>query len=73
MATGVAETLLQNSCPLMQLEVFAAVNVRIAVFWVVTPCSLIGGYKNFGGAYCFLLQGRYVTGHFLAVTRWRFM
>jgi hypothetical protein len=22
------------------------------VFWVVTPCSLVGGYQCFGGLYC---------------------
>jgi hypothetical protein len=22
-----------------------------AVFWVVTPCGLVGGYRRFGGVY----------------------
>jgi hypothetical protein len=25
------------------------VIVRIVVFWIVTPCSLAGGYRCFGG------------------------
>jgi hypothetical protein len=25
------------------------------VFWVVTPCGLVGRYQRFGGTYCFLL------------------
>jgi hypothetical protein len=27
------------------------------VFWVVTPCGLVGRYQRFGETYCLLLQG----------------
>jgi hypothetical protein len=27
----------------------------IVVFWVVTPCSLVDGYRRFGGTYCLYL------------------
>ena len=33
-----------------------AVNMKIAVFWDVTLCTLAGGYHCFGGAYCLCLQ-----------------
>jgi hypothetical protein len=35
----------------------SAVKNRVAVFWVVTPCSDVLGSKRFGGGYCLLLQG----------------
>jgi hypothetical protein len=31
--------------------------VFINVFWVVTPCGLVGGYQRFGGTYCLHHQG----------------
>jgi hypothetical protein len=30
--------------------------IIISVFWVVTPCGFVGGYKSFGGTYRLLLQ-----------------
>jgi hypothetical protein len=33
-----------------------AVTKKTAVFWDVTPCSLILVYNNFGGKYCLNLQ-----------------
>jgi hypothetical protein len=39
-------------------QVLAAVKVQIMVFWVVAPCSLVGGFKRFGGTYCLHLQSR---------------
>jgi hypothetical protein len=38
-------------------EVFTAVKIQIEVFWVVTPCSVVLGYRRFGGPYCLHLQG----------------
>jgi hypothetical protein len=35
----------------MRFGVFVAVKMRIAVFWAVTPCSLVGRYRRFGGTY----------------------
>jgi hypothetical protein len=26
-------------------------QLSVVVFWVVTPCDLIGGYQRFGGTY----------------------
>jgi hypothetical protein len=31
------------------------VNINVAVFWVMTPHNLVGGYEHFGRRYC--LQG----------------
>jgi hypothetical protein len=38
-------------------EVLTAVNTKIAVFWVVTPCSLVEVYQRFGGNFCLHHQG----------------
>jgi hypothetical protein len=29
----------------------------VLIFWVVTPCGLVGGYQCFGGTYFLCLQG----------------
>jgi hypothetical protein len=29
----------------------------MVVFWVVTPCGLVGGYQHFGGTYSLHLRG----------------
>jgi hypothetical protein len=39
-----------------EIEVFAAVKITTIVFWVMTPCSLVGGHQRFGGIYCLHLQ-----------------
>jgi hypothetical protein len=39
-------------------EVLTAVKMSILVFWVVTPCGLVGRYQRFGRAYYLCLQGR---------------
>jgi hypothetical protein len=31
----------------MRLEVFTAVKMSMLVFWLVTPCELVGGYQRF--------------------------
>jgi hypothetical protein len=41
----------------MRFEVLATLKVSIFVFWVVTPCGLIGIYQGFGEIYCLHLQG----------------
>jgi len=33
----------------------------VEVFWVVTPCSVMVGYKRFGGPCCVHLQGESFT------------
>jgi hypothetical protein len=30
-------------------EVFTAVKIQVDVFWVVTPCSVVVGYRRFRG------------------------
>jgi hypothetical protein len=39
------------------LEVFTAMKIQVAVFWVVTPCGCVVGYQHVGGLRCFYLQG----------------
>jgi hypothetical protein len=36
---------------------FTAAIVKIVLLWAVTTCSIVGGYRHFGGACCFCLQG----------------
>jgi len=33
-------------------EVFTAVKIQVKVVWIVTPCSIMVGYKCFGGPCC---------------------
>jgi hypothetical protein len=41
----------------MWLEVFMAVTMMMAVFWVVAPCRLVWVYQRFRGLYCLHHQG----------------
>jgi hypothetical protein len=38
-------------------EVFTAVSMKMAVFWVVAPCSLVEFYQRFKGPCCLHHQG----------------
>jgi hypothetical protein len=38
-------------------EVLTAVSTKMAVFWVVAPCSLVEVYQRFTGACCLQHQG----------------
>jgi hypothetical protein len=38
-------------------EVFTAVSMKMAVFWVVAPCSLVEVYRRFRGPCCLHHQG----------------
>jgi hypothetical protein len=40
----------------MRFDVLTAVKMSMLVFWVVTPCGLVGRYQRFGGTYCLYLQ-----------------
>jgi hypothetical protein len=33
----------------VRLKVFMVVKMSMLVFWVVTPCGLVGRYQHFGG------------------------
>jgi hypothetical protein len=37
-------------------DVITAVKILILLFWVVTPCGLVGRHHRFGGTYCHHLQ-----------------
>jgi hypothetical protein len=37
----------------MIFEVLTKMSMKIAVFWDVAPCSLVGTDRRFRGAYCF--------------------
>jgi hypothetical protein len=39
-------------------EVLTAVSTKMAVFWVVAPCSLLEVYERFRGPCCLHHQGR---------------
>jgi hypothetical protein len=34
------------------------VKIQIEVFWVVTPCIVVVGYKCFGGPFCLHLHSK---------------
>jgi hypothetical protein len=38
-------------------EVLTAASMKMAVFWVVAPCSLVEIYRRFRGACCIHIQG----------------
>jgi hypothetical protein len=43
-------------------KVIAAVFVPIMMFWVVTPCSLVGRHRGFGVIYClYILTGIFTS------------
>jgi hypothetical protein len=41
----------------VRFVVFTAMEIHVEVFWVMTPCSDVVGYKRFGGLCWFQLQG----------------
>jgi len=40
-----------------RFEVFTAVKIKPEVYWFVSPCSVVVGYKRFGDPCCLHLQG----------------
>jgi hypothetical protein len=44
-------------------EVLTAVSTKMAVFWVVAPCSLVEVYQRFRGPCCLLHQGDGSSSH----------
>jgi hypothetical protein len=39
----------------VRFQVLAAASMKMAVFWVVAPCSLVEDYRRFRGVCCLLL------------------
>jgi hypothetical protein len=52
-----------------KFEVLTTVKISMLVFWLVTPCELVGRYHCFGGAYCLHLQVVFPFGIFLYVLK----
>jgi hypothetical protein len=42
---------------IVRFQVLTAASMKIAVFWVVVPCSLVEVYRRFRGACCLQHQG----------------
>jgi hypothetical protein len=43
----------------VRFQVLTAVSTKMAVFWVVKPCSLVEAYRHFKGVSCLHYQGGY--------------
>jgi hypothetical protein len=43
----------------VKFEVLRAVKTPVVVLEVVTPCSLVRGYRRFGGIYSLILRGSF--------------
>jgi hypothetical protein len=41
-----------------RLQIFTVTKLRVVVFAVMAPCSLVWGYQRFGGSYCLHFQGK---------------
>jgi hypothetical protein len=41
----------------MRFQVLMAVSMKITVFWVAAPCSLVKVYRRLKGSYCLRHQG----------------
>jgi hypothetical protein len=41
----------------VRFQVLTAVGMKLAIFWVVAPCSLVEVYRRLRGAYCLHYQG----------------
>jgi hypothetical protein len=61
------QSYLHSVVKIMYVSILRTDNIQIffkissifrQVFWVMTPCNLVGGYQYFGGTYCLLLQGQ---------------
>jgi hypothetical protein len=41
----------------VRLQVLMVLRMKLSVFWDITPCSLVGTDRRFGGAYCLHHKG----------------
>jgi hypothetical protein len=46
---------MNNELGRMRFQVLMAISMKLAVFWVVSPCSLVEVYKHFRGACCLVI------------------
>jgi hypothetical protein len=46
-----------------RFDVLSAMNVKITVFWSLTPCSLVGGCQYYGLACCLTSQSMEAAGY----------
>jgi hypothetical protein len=44
--------ILQNEVIHVRFQVLTAARMKMAVFWVVAPCSLVEVYRRFRGSRC---------------------
>jgi hypothetical protein len=56
----------KDICPLVQVssvrfQVFTAASMKMAVFWIVVPCSLVEVYQCFRGACYFHHHGNHLV------------
>jgi hypothetical protein len=42
----------QTSITVVRFQVLTAASMKMAVFWVLVPCSLVELYRRFRGAFC---------------------
>jgi hypothetical protein len=56
--SGTGDPVRVDSKPSMHVRfsVLSAVTLHVVALWDVTLCSLVGGYKHFGGTCCLQLQ-----------------
>jgi hypothetical protein len=52
MKKGLLLTQMKKGLLLSRFEVLTAVSTKMAVFWVVAPCSLVEVYQRFRGPCC---------------------
>jgi len=45
----------------INFRVTSAMKIQVPIFWVVTPCSVMGGHQRFGGPCCLHLQSEKFT------------
>jgi len=56
-----------------RLEIFAAVKIRVMVFWVMTPCSNVVGHQCFRALCSSISRVKWIAVFFLApfISPWR--
>jgi hypothetical protein len=60
----------RNSFDFVRFEFLTVTSMKMAVFWVVAPCSLVEVYRRFRGACCLHHQDNETSVNFYQTT-WR--